>query len=347
MAIRVGIVGASGYSGSVLAALLASHPEVEVVFATSDKRSGEPVAEALHPTGSALRGLRFVPNASALELAAQVEAVFLATSAEVSVELAPKILEATSARVIDLSGAFRLRDLVEYTKYYRFEHPRADLLPGAHYGIPELFGAPPAGTRLVANPGCYATAALLGTAPLLAAGLVEPGHVLIDAKSGVTGAGRQAKEDYSFCEVAGDLRAYKVLAHQHTPEIALGLERFGKRGTVTFVPHLLPIRRGILTTSYLRPKPGVTREQLHACLRDTYANAPFVRVTEPGRVGIKGVAGTNLTYLGVESNGEVAVVLAAIDNLVKGAAGQAVQNLNLAFGLPETAGLESLVRFAP
>lgn len=347
MALRVGIVGASGYSGSVLASILASHRAVDLVFCTSDKRGGEPVGEALHPTATALRGLRFEPNAAALSLAAGVDLVFLATSAEVSVDLAPRILEETSARVIDLSGAFRLRELAEYETFYRFAHPRADLLPLAHYGLPELFGAPPSGTRLVANPGCYATSALLTTAPLLRAGLVEEGRVLIDAKSGVTGAGRQAKEDYSFCEVAEDLRAYKVLGHQHTPEIALGLERYGRRGSVTFVPHLLPLRRGLLTTAYLTPKAGVTRAQLLECLREAYANAPFVRVVDPGRVAIKAVAGTNLAYVGLEANAEVAVSIGAIDNLVKGAAGQAVQNMNLALGLPESEGLEGLVRFAP
>lgn len=347
MALRVGIVGASGYSGSVLASILASHRAVELVFCTSDKRGGEPVGEVLHPTAGTLRALRFEPNGNALKLAADADVVFLATSAEVSVDLAPRILESTRARVIDLSGAFRLRELAEYETFYRFAHPRADLLPQAHYGLPELYGAPPPHTRLIANPGCYATSALLTTAPLLRAGLVETDSVLIDAKSGVTGAGRQAKEDYSFCEVSEDLRAYKVLGHQHTPEIALGLERHGQRANVTFVPHLLPLRRGILTTAYLRPKAGVTREVLLDCLRAAYAHAPFVRVVDSGRVAIKAVAGTNLAYVGLEANGEVVVSLGAIDNLVKGAAGQAVQNMNIALGLPETEGLDGLLRFAP
>lgn len=347
MALRVGIVGASGYSGSVLASILASHGSVELVFCTSDKRASEPVGEALHPTARALRSLRFEPNADALRLAADAEVVFLATSAEVSVDLAPRILAETRARVIDLSGAFRLRELAEYERYYGFAHPRADLLPEAHYGLPELYGAPPAGARLIANPGCYATSALLTTAPLLRAGLVEPDQVVIDAKSGVTGAGRQAKEDYSFCEAAEDLRAYKVLGHQHTPEIALGLERHGQRASVTFVPHLLPLRRGIVTTSYLRPKPGTTRASLLACLREAYASAPFVRVVDAGRVAIKAVAGTNLAFVGLEANADVVVSIGAIDNLVKGAAGQAVQNMNLALGLPETQGLDGLLRFAP
>jgi len=347
MAYRVGIVGASGYSGSVLASILASHRHVEVAFCTSDKRGGESVADALHPLGPGLKGLHFEANSAALSLAAGVDVVFLATSAEVSVDLAPRIWESTGARIIDLSGAFRLRELDDYVTYYRFHHPRADLLPRAHYGIPELYGAPPSDARLVANPGCYATAALLSTAPLLRSGLVEADQVLIDAKSGVTGAGRQAKEDYSFCEVAEDLRAYKVLSHQHTPEIALGLERFGQGAKVTFVPHLLPLRRGLLTTAYLRPKAGVKREDLLACLRDAYAKHPFVRVVEASRVGIKAVAGTNLAYVGLEANGDTVVSIAAIDNLVKGAAGQAVQNMNLALGLAETEGLDGLVRFAP
>ncbi len=347
MPLRVGIVGASGYSGSVLASLLASHRGVELVFCTSDKRNSESVAEALQPVGPGLRGLHFEANSAALSLSAGVDVVFLATGAEVSIDLVPRLWESTRARIIDLSGAFRLRNLDDYVTYYRFQHPRPDLLPRAHYGLPELYGSPPADARLIANPGCYATAALLSTAPLLRSGLVELDRVLIDAKSGVTGAGRQAKEDYSFCEVAEDLRAYKVLSHQHTPEIALGLERFGQGAPVVFVPHLLPLRRGLLTTAYLRPKAGVRRDDLIACLREAYADKPFIRVVDASRVGIKSVAGTNLVYVGVEANGDTVVSVAALDNLVKGAAGQAVQNMNLAFGLAETEGLDGLMRFAP
>ena len=347
MTTRVGLVGASGYSGSVLASILAGHPGVRVVFATSDRRAGESVSDVLHPTGDGLRGLHFEANAKAAALAPDADLIFLATSAEVSAELAPRVLEASNARVIDLSGAFRLHDPSDYSSYYRLEHPRPDLLSTAHYGLPELFGAPSPTCRLIANPGCYATAAILSTAPFLRAGLVEPDPVLIDAKSGVTGAGRQAREELSFAEVAEDLRAYKVLGHQHTPEISLALARYAQASRVALVPHLLPLRRGLLTTAYLRPKPGVTREKLVDCLRSTYADAPFIRVVDSGSVCLKAVAGTNLVYLGLEANADAVVCLAALDNLVKGAAGQAVQNMNLALGLKETAGLESLNRFAP
>ena len=344
---RVGVVGASGYSGSVLTAVLASHPGVDVAFCTSDKRRGEAVADALQPLARGLLGLTFIENAAALARSADVDLVFLATSAAVSVDLAPRILQSSTARIVDLSGAFRLETQDDYVAYYGFHHPRPDLLTAAHYGLPELFGAPPPSSRIIANPGCYATAALLSTAPLLASGLVEPGHVIIDAKSGTSGAGRQAKDDFAFCEVAGDLRAYKVLTHQHSPEIALGLARHAGRSAVTFVPHLLPLRRGLLTTSYLRPKAGVKRDELVAVLREAYKNKPFVRVVDAAHVTIKAVAGTNLAYVGVEANAEAVVTIGAIDNLVKGAAGQAVQNMNLACGFAETAGLDTLMRFAP
>lgn len=334
----VGIVGASGYSGAVLASLLARHPGASLVLATSDKRAGERVSDV---TGADTGALRFSPNGAALELAAACDVVLLATSAEVSLDVAPRLL-AAGKRVIDLSGAFRLADVADYPRWYRLEHRHPELLAEAHYGLFELSGAPRPGTRLVANPGCYPTAALLAVAPLLRAGLAEPQPVIIDAKSGVTGAGRQAREEYSLAEVAGDLRAYKLLSHQHTPEI----ERFA-RAKVTFSAHLLPIRRGILATSYLRPRGGATTDAVMAALARAYDGDPFVRVMAPERVRIAGVAGTNQAHVGAVSDGDVIVVTSAIDNLVKGAAGQALENLNLLLGIPRETALVGLPRFAP
>ena len=334
----VGIVGASGYSGAVLASLRARHPGVELVLATSDKRDAERVSDV---TGADTGELRFTPNAGAFERAASCDVVLLATSAEVSLELAPKLL-AAGKKVIDLSGAFRLADVAAYPRWYKLEHHRPELLAEAHYGLFELRGPPPAGTRLVANPGCYPTAALLAIAPLLDAGLADAEGIIVDAKSGVTGAGRQAKEEYSLAEVAGDLRAYKLLSHQHTPEI----ERFA-RARVTFSAHLLPIRRGILATSYLRPRAGVTTDAVMGALTRAYASSPFVRVMSPERVRIAGVAGTNQAHVGAVADGAVIVVTSAIDNLMKGAAGQAVENLNLLLGHPRETGLLGLPRFAP
>lgn len=340
---RIGVVGASGYSGGVTARLLASHPHFSLAFCTSDKRAGEPVAQHLGIpiTGN---GLLFSPNADAADLGREVDAVVLATSAEVSAELAPKLISG-GTRVIDLSGAFRLTSAEDYTRWYRMEHPAPELLSRAHYGLPEVFGAPPEGTTLIANPGCYPTAAILALAPLLRAGLIEGKGLIIDAKSGVTGAGRQAKEEYSFSELDGDLRAYKLLAHQHTPEIARALGRFGE-ATLTFTPHLLPVRRGLLATCYARPRAGATPEAVRRCLEEAYGDEPFVRVASAERVTLAAVAGSNLAVVGAVANEDVVIAVCAIDNLVKGAAGQAVQNLNLLFGLDAPLGLTHLQPFA-
>jgi N-acetyl-gamma-glutamyl-phosphate reductase len=333
---RVGIVGASGYSGMVAARLLLAHPHVELAFCTSDKWSGDDVGARV---GSASRGLRFVANARAVEASEGCSIVMLATSAEVSLDLAPRLRE-RGISVIDLSGAFRLRDATIYPRWYSFEHSATALLASAHYGMPELFGAPPR-EGLVANPGCYATAAILALAPLLSAGLVERTGIIVDAKSGVTGAGRQAKEAYSFSEVDSDFRAYKILSHQHTPEIAQAVSV----SSLTFTAHLLPVRRGILATCYAKPR-GTAAQMAHA-LRNAYARAPFVEVTSPEEVTLSSVVGTNMCRIGVAADDDVVVVVAAIDNLIKGAAGQAVQNLNLMLGLDERIALAGLARSAP
>jgi N-acetyl-gamma-glutamyl-phosphate reductase len=236
--VRVGVVGATGYSGAIAARLIATHPNFELAFCTSDQRAGEPVTRWLGvPTP---KGLTYAPNAEAAALAPTVDAVILATSAEVSAKLAPPAFEANRV-VIDLSGAFRLH-AEDYPKWYGFTHPRPDLLPRAHYGLPELFGVPTLARGeglLVANPGCYATAAMLAIAPLVRAGLIAPRGIIVDGKSGVSGAGRRATEEYSFVEIAEDVRAYRLLAHQHTPEIALGVARASSRaaGEVASHPH--------------------------------------------------------------------------------------------------------------
>lgn len=341
--VRVGVVGASGYSGAIASRLLIQHPSFRFAFGTSDKLVGRSLDETFslaNPTG-----MVFSPNGEALALAESCDAVLLATSAEVSANLAPKLLEAGKT-VVDLSGAFRLQDPQAYERWYGFTHPCPRLLSKAHYGLPELFGAPPEGTKLVANPGCYPTATLLALGPLVREGLVEAEGIVVDAKSGVTGAGRQAKEEYSFCEVDEDLRAYKLLSHQHTPEIQGALSQF-RPSRVTFTAHLLPLRRGLLATCYARPKAGVTTKQAMDCLRDTYLEHFMISVVAPEEATIKGVAGTNLAKVGVTVGEDVVIAVGAIDNLVKGAAGQAIQNLNLLYDLPSTEGLDSLHRYSP
>ncbi|MEZ4315596.1 MAG: N-acetyl-gamma-glutamyl-phosphate reductase [Polyangiaceae bacterium] len=344
---RVMIVGASGYSGAVAARLVAAHPSLSLGAVTSDKLSGQ---EARRRLGASMpAGLTFSPNADALALSAEHDLVFLATPAEVSAKLAPQILATTHAKIVDLSGAFRLRSAEDYPRHYGFSHPSPELLDSAWYGLPELFGAPPPGTRLVSNPGCYPTATLLAIAPLVRAGLVEPGGIIVDAKSGVSGAGVQAKEEYSFVEIDEDLRAYKILGHQHTPEIARHLGRAANvdEPRLTFTPHLLPIRRGLMSTCYARPRAGVSAESVHTALLDVYTSSAFVDVVAPGEVTLKAVAGTNRARVGATANGDVVVALGSIDNLVKGAAGQALQNANLLLGLDETAGLLHLQTLYP
>jgi N-acetyl-gamma-glutamyl-phosphate reductase len=340
--LRVGVVGASGYSGAVATRLVATHPRLELAFATSDRHVGESVSTRL---GAALeRDVAFVANTSALQHVASCDAVLLATSAEISARLAPSFAEA-GKQVVDLSGAFRL-DASGAHRWYGLEPASSEWLERAHYGLPEVFGAPAAGS-FVSNPGCYPTAALLALAPLLKASLVDPIGIVVDGKSGVTGAGRQTGEAYAFVEIDGDTRPYKVLGHQHAPEMARHLSRVSPGVSLTFTAHLLPVARGLLCTCYARPRPGATRDRMRECLADVYAKTPFVRAVAPEEVMLKRVVGTNLAYVGASADEDVVVAVGAIDNLVKGAAGQAVQNLNLMNGWDETLGLQGLQRVSP
>jgi N-acetyl-gamma-glutamyl-phosphate reductase len=335
---RVAVIGASGFSGIELLRLVARHPEIELAFATSDRWVGQSVSTRLG-LGLALPGA-FVSVDDGLTKLGQTDLVFLATPAEVSLELVPK-LRAAGTRVVDLSGAFRLKDLAEYPRVYKFAHTHPALVSEAVYGIPELFRDRVRGQRLVANPGCYPTAAALSVAPLLRAGLIDPESVVINAASGVSGAGRKASEDYSFMEISGDFRAYKVLAHQHQPEIAQTLAAVaGEAVSLVFTPHLLPIQRGILSTAVARLKPNVSRSAVSDAFAAAYSNEPLVTVLPtPEGVRIADVANTPHCRLGVATDGAHVVSIAAIDNLLKGAASQAMQNLNLMLGLPELSGL--------
>lgn len=339
--VRVGVVGASGYSGSVAARLVATHPRLSLGFATSDKLVGESVGTHL---GVHADALRFVPNGAALEHADACDAVLLATSAEVSMHLLPAFAE-RGKKVVDLSGAFRLHR-ADYPRWYGFEHSAPEWLARAHYGLPELYGPPPPGS-VVSNPGCYPTAALLALAPLVREGLVEPTGIVVDAKSGVTGAGKQTGEAYSFAEVSENVHAYRVLAHQHTPEITRGLSRLVEGVRITFTAHLLPIKRGLLATCYARPRSGAVARRVAECLADAYARAPFVHSMPPEEVSLRRVVGTNACHVGATADDDVVLAIGAIDNLLKGASGQALQNLNLMNGWDEATGLDSLQRVSP
>jgi N-acetyl-gamma-glutamyl-phosphate reductase len=288
-------------------------------------------------------------DATAPGLFAGLGLVFLCTPAEASLALAPVAL-AAGARVVDLSGAFRL-PADEYPRWYGFDHGRAELLAEACYAMPEAASSGDIrAARLVSNPGCYATASTLAALALLQAGVIERDGIVVDAKSGTTGAGRKASEDMSFSEVDGDFRAYRVLRHQHTPEIerALGLAGQGTL-KLTFTPHLLPTRRGILATVYGRLRPGKGAADATAAVETFAAGKPFIRTAKPDGVRLHPVIGTNRVLLGADADAErgVAIAFAAIDNLVKGAAGQAVQNANRMLGLDETTGLDGLPGSAP
>lgn len=341
---EVGVVGASGYSGIELCRLLAQHPEVSLRFAASERWEGDTIRARTGIDGT-VGGVRYQAVERALESAEECAVVLLATPTEVSLRLVPELFEA-GVRVVDLSGAFRLKDATAYPSAYGFQHPSPSLLHEAVYGLPELGREALGAARLVANPGCFPTAAALAVAPLLAAGALAPEAVVVDAASGVTGAGRQSQEPYSFAEVDEDMRAYRVLRHQHLPEIAQSLARAAQRpAAFTFTPHLLPVRRGILCTASARLLPGIAPEELKRALQKAYRGEPLVEVVDtPEEVTLRSVVGTPRARVGVAcalagfDPGRV-IVISALDNLLKGAASQAVQNLNLMLGLPETRGL--------
>ena len=334
------IVGASGYTGLELTRLLARHPHLRAEALYSDRWANE-LAGARLPLSGRAAGLRYRPLAEGAQ--ADAEIVFLATPAEVSADLGPKLL-ARGARVVDLSGAFRLEHAALYPEWYGFVHPAPALLAEARYGLPELARAKLAGARLVTNPGCYATAIALAVAPLVKAGLGLGGGIAVTGMSGVSGAGRKASEDYSFVEVADDLRAYRFGKHQHVPEIEQTVARYaGACGPISFTPVLTPIRRGILATVTLRTE-GAPPKDLPDAVRAAYRDEPFVSVLPPDRVMLKDVLHTNRCHLGVAVDARAGAVVAVstLDNLLKGAAGQAVQALNAAMGWPETLGLDLL-----
>src|SRR5512146_53160 len=334
------IVGASGYTGLELTRLLARHPNLRLTALYSDRWADEAAGDRVALDGPAAT-LRYRPLAEGER--ADAELVFLATPADVSAALAPKLL-ARGARVVDLSGAFRLEDPAAYPAWYGFTHPAPELLAEARYGLPELARARLAGARLVTNPGCYATSIALALAPLVKAGLGLRGGIAVTGLSGVSGAGRKASEDYSFVEVADDLRAYRLGKQQHTPEIEQTVARYaGACGPISFTPVLTPIRRGILATVTIRTD-GSAPKDLPDAVHAAYRDEPFVQVLAPDRVMLKDVVHTNRCHLGVAVDARAGAVVAvsAIDNLVKGAAGQAIQALNAAMAWPETLGLDLL-----
>ncbi|GAB4163844.1 MAG: N-acetyl-gamma-glutamyl-phosphate reductase [Geothermobacteraceae bacterium] len=338
MAHNVAILGASGYTGVELVRLLSAHPEIRIVRVTSRQYAGRPVAEVF-PSLKGFCDLEF-SDPGVEEIADNAQAALTALPHRAAMAVVPDLL-AAGMKVVDLSADYRLRDEAVYREWYQ-EHTSPELLDEAVYGLVELFREDIRKARLVANPGCYPTSVALGLAPLLKSGLVDAERLIIDSKSGTSGAGRSAKVDTLFCEVNESFRAYGVPRHRHTPEIEQTLSGLaGRPIRVNFTPHLLPVTRGILSTIYAEQSSDLDQASLEDVYRDFYRDEPFVRVTGAQLPGIAQVTGSNFCDIGCVADprtGRV-IIVAVIDNLIKGAAGQAVQNLNLMLGLDETCGL--------
>jgi N-acetyl-gamma-glutamyl-phosphate reductase len=337
--LKVGIVGGTGYTGIELLRILARHPKTELTAITSRREAGVPVAR-LFPS---LRGAVMLdfsdPAAAQLD---RCDVVFFATPNAVAMSQAKSLVDA-GVRVVDLSADFRIRDVAEWQKWYKTPHAAPELVARSVYGLPEINRRKIKEARLVANPGCYPTAVQLGFLPLIESRAVDIEHLVADAKSGVSGAGRKAEEHLLFSEAADNFKAYGLAGHRHWPEIRQGLDEIaGAKVGLTFVPHLTPMIRGIHATLYAR----ITKQvDFQALFEERYRGEPFVDVLPPGsEPDTRSVRGANFCRIAVHrpNGGDMVVVLSVIDNLVKGAAGQAVQNMNLMFGLPETLGLEHL-----
>jgi N-acetyl-gamma-glutamyl-phosphate reductase len=333
--IRIGIVGISGYSGRELLRLLLDHPHAEVTYVSANKTTG--AVSDIWPEFAGKTDLVCQPYEVAKAI--QADLIFLATPHTISMKFAPELLE-RGVRVIDMSGDFRLKSETEYVKWYKADgHNAPQLLDDAAYGLPELYAKQIKDAKLVANPGCYPTASILAVAPVAGKSITS---VHIDAKSGISGAGI-AHTDTLLKSMKDNFKAYKILKHQHSPEIVEQLSFLaGRTLPVAFVPHLLPFERGIFATVYISLREALSQPEAQAVLEDFYKDTPFVKVVSADTdVELKSVVGTNdlLLHAAADPEQKLLVITAALDNLIKGASGQAVQNLNLMYGFDETAGL--------
>ena len=335
--IKVGIVGGTGYTGVELLRILSQHPEVQIEAITSRQEAGMPVSD-LFPSLRGRVSLKFCdPAEASLE---KCSVVFFATPNGIAMQQTKHLLDA-GVRVIDLAADFRIKDVTEWEKWYGMTHSCPELVAEAVYGLPEINRDQIKKARLVANPGCYPTAVQLGFLPLIESGIVDMNHLIADAKSGVSGAGRKAEVNTLFSEASDNFKAYGVPGHRHLPEIRQGLSNMAEKSVgLTFVPHLTPMIRGIHATLYARLTADA---DLQSLFEERYANEPFVDVLPMGsHPETRSVRGSNLCRIAVHrpQGSDTVVVLSVTDNLVKGAAGQAVQNMNLMFGLPETLAID-------
>jgi len=337
---KISVIGASGYSGAELLGILLHHPNVEIAKVFANSSAGKRVDE-LYPKFRASSIGHLVYEEYSPEKVVSDDLIFIALPSGEAMNFVPALIDA-GKKVIDLGGDFRLHDTSLYQKYYKHEHKAEKYLAKAVYGLPEWNKQNIISAQLLSNPGCYVTSALLPLIPLIKENLIEPNGIIISALSGISGAGRKATVDYSFTELNETVNAYKPGTHQHTPEIETFLKDFGgKNSVVTFVPHLIPITRGIYSSMYANPKNGLSIDQVDAAYKKYYSSAPFVRLISNATPEIKHVQYTNYIDIGwkyYERNNQL-IVFSVIDNLVKGAAGQAVQNMNLMFGFEETLAL--------
>jgi len=337
--VNVGIIGSAGYTGEALVEILLNHPGVRLSYASRKSDLTLPVSEIFPKFGSRT-GLICGPT-NLKEAIAKCDLLFLALPHTSSMAVVPKLL-AAGKKVIDLSADYRIKNVKVYRDYYGVKHSDKTNLQKAVYGLPELYRNKIKGASLIANPGCYPAAAILALAPIAALGLADLSSIIIDAKSGVTGAGKKIAEGFLFSEINEDFKAYKVGVHQHTPEINQVLSKLAvKKVKVTFVPHLLPINRGILETIYLKKIKGKSpKVKLTELYKRFYKKEPFIRIKEEGAFPrIKDVSGTNFCDIGLKEFDDNIVIITAIDNLLKGASGTAVQNMNIMYKFPETLGL--------
>lgn len=337
---KISIIGATGYSGVELIRLLLAHPEAEIVSIYSNSQAGKTIQE-VYPHLNTV----FTEELEAIhieKIQQEADVVFIATPSGISGKLVPQLMNGT-LKIIDLSGDLRLETPELYAKWYNKETAAKEVLDQAVYGLTEWMGEKVKEATLIANPGCYPTATLLALLPLVNEGLIDEKSIIVDAKSGVSGAGRSLSLASHFCEVNESISAYKVAKHQHIPEIEQTLSRLtGKEVLVSFTPHLVPMNRGILATIYASLQAGVTEEQVAAAYSKAYEGKTFVRLRPGAHPKTKEVTGSNFCDIAwhVDARTKRVVVLSTIDNVVKGAAGQAVQNMNLMFGLPEDTGLK-------